>query len=290
MQPLPHWPLILDALLYTVFPALCLAAAVMGAVMFLAGAKHGPLAAALGITAGTALGLWLRDSLTLIAGDSSWNRLLGAALAALWVGRVARQPGLQSCAGWLLRAAASALISWVVIPAETRLSVDWLAPAFAIIVFALWALLEQLAAEPPDGAVPFCLAATFLTAGAVLIHAGSARLMDTSVVVASALAGIGAVAWWRRVDAGGAIPAAAVLLPGFLLMGQQETFSDVPWYAFALPALAPLLLAEALPLSQWQGTRLQILRMLLMLFLMLLPLAAAVYLAQEAGPLDFGEP
>ena len=73
-------------------------------------------------------------------------------------------------------------------------------------------------------------------------------------------------------------------------MGQQETFSDVPWYTFALPALAPLLLAEALPLSHWQGTRLHVLRMLLMSLLMLLPLAAAMYLALDAGPLDFGEP
>ena len=113
--------------------------------------------------------------------------------------------------------------------------------------------------------------------------------MNASIVVAAALSGIALVAWAGRADAGGAVPAAAVMLPGLLLMGQQETFSDVPWYAFALLALAPLLLAEVLPLSDWQTSRPQRIRFLLMMLVLLIPLVAALLLAHLASPLDFAE-
>ena len=201
---MPPWPLILDALLYTVLPALGLAAAVTGVVVLLGGerGKHGPLVRLLGPRRARACArLYLRESLTLIAQAASpWNRLPWAALAALWVGRVARQPGLQAGAGWLLRAAAAVLISWIIIPADTRHESDWLAPAFAATVFALWAILVApgCRAVADVSAVPTCLAIVLLTAGAVLVHAGTARLMEATVVLASALAGIGAIAWWAR--------------------------------------------------------------------------------------------
>jgi hypothetical protein len=182
----------------------------------------------------------------------------------------------------------SVATAWMVIPPATRVEFDWLMPAFALIVFALWVVLGQLAANPPDGSVPFLLAVAFLAAGIVVIHAGSARIMNAAIVISSAFAGVAAVAWWRRADASGAIPAAAVMLPGLLLIAQQETFSEIPWYAFVIPAAAPLLLAEAWPMSQWQGFRLKLVRFLLMLLTVLVPLAAAVYLASEAaGPLEY---
>jgi hypothetical protein len=286
MPPLSE---ILDVLLYAVLPALVVAAVVMAAVVMLGGAARAPLAAALGVGAAAALGLWLREGLELISSASPWNRLPPAALAALWVGRIARLPDLQPSAGCWLRAATAIGIAWLVIPAETRSEIDWLAPAFAAVVFAQWVLLERLAARVPDGSVPLCLALALLAAGAVLIHANSARLMNAAIVLASAFAGIAAVSWWRRVDAGGAVPAAGVLLPGLLLMGKQETVSEIPWNAFALPALAPLLLAEALPLAGWQGSRWQRVRFLLMVLVVLIPLAAAIYIAREAAPLDFGD-
>jgi hypothetical protein len=286
---MPPLSLIVEVLRYAVFPALAVAAVVMAAVVLLCGPKQAPLGAALGLSAAVALGLWLREALTLVPGDSAWNRLPWAALAALWVGRVARLPDMQPAPGWLLRAGTAGLIALVVIPAGLRQEIDWLMPAFAAVVFAEWAILERLAAEPPDGCVPFCLAVVFLAAGTVVIHASYALLMNVAIVLASALTGLALVAWWLRADASGAIPAAAVMLPGLSLLGQQETktFSDVPWYAFALPALAPLLLAEALPLSHWQGKRQRLLRFLLMLLLLLVPLATAILLAHQAGPLDF---
>lgn len=304
-----------DMLLYAQLPALGMAAAVMAAVVLLCGTKQAPLAAALGLTAGAALGLCLRDAVrltgsdipwselpsallglclreapALVSGDSSWNYLPWTALAALWVGRMLRLLDVQPIVDWSLRAALALVIAWVVIPLNTRRELDWLAPAFAALVLALWALLERLATELPDGSVPFCLALVFCNVGMVLIYAHSNRLMEVALVLGCALAGIAAVAWWRQADTSGAMPAAAVMLPGLLLVGQQSTFNEMPWYTFALPAVAPLLLAEVLALKEWQTTRLRLARWLLMVALILIPLAVACYLADQAeGPLEIPE-
>ena len=282
---MPPVSMIVETLLSAVLPAFAVAAIVMVAVHVIGGPKRGEGAVVLGLLGGAGLGLWLNDGLAPIAGDSAWNRLPWAALAAVWLGRVARFPEINPSAGWLLRAATALAIAWLVVPAEARKDADWLAPAFAALVFALWFILEHVAAQASNGSVLICLAVVFFGAAGVIIHAGWASLMNAALVMAAAFAGIGLVAWLRRVDTGSAAAAAAVLLPGYLLMGQQQTISDVPWPAFALPALAPLLLAEALPFSRAKTNRTGRARFVFMLILVLVPLAIALYLAQKASPL-----
>jgi hypothetical protein len=295
-----------DLLLWAVLPALVGAGVLTAALQLLGCAKQGPAAAALGLITGTVLGQWLRaaspmisvDSpwpalsvlgyaLTLTGGESTWNRLPWAVLAALAVERLARCLDTRTEDGWFLRGAASIGIAWWVIPEAARDEYLWLAPAFAALVFTHWILLERLAAQPPDGSVLLCLALAFIAAGVVLLHARIARLMEASIVCAAALGGIGLVALWLRADASGAIPAAAVLLPGFLLMGTLETsVEELPWYVFALPALAPLLLAASWPLRRWEGFSGKLARLALMLILVLIPLAAACVVAHLKAPLD----
>src|SRR5207244_1600074 len=93
------------------------------------------LAAALGLAAGVAVGLWRRDALTLISPDESpWNRLSVAALGAMIVGLVTRLPPALLPApeegrrpartvalvlGWLIRLATIVAIAWWVIPPKT---------------------------------------------------------------------------------------------------------------------------------------------------------------------------
>lgn len=275
-------------LLFGILPALGVAALLMAAIALLFRGKQPALAAALALIAGAGLGYWLRDTLRLTNDDSDWNRLPWAALGALWVGRVARFPELQPSAGWILRAATSIAIAWLVMPLPTRTEFTWLAPAFAATVLGLWALLERLSAEPPDGSVPFCVALAFVAAGAVLLHAGIGRSMEACIMLAAALTGIAIASWCCNADPGGAMPAVAVLLPGMLLMGQRESaVEELAWYIYVLPAFAPFLLAEMLPTSQWQTIRLRLARFLLMLILILIPLATALYLAEAAAPLDF---
>lgn len=283
MPELPPLNLLLDVLLFAVLPALVVAAGVTFAVGRLAGEKHGPFGAALGLAAGTALGFWLRDSLTWMPGDSSWNRLPWLALAGLWLARSARLADLTLIEGWLLRAALTAGCAWLVIPSATRAEFAWLMPAFALVVLAAWFVLELPAAQPPGGGVPFALSLSFFAASVLLIHAGSARLTDVATVLSAALAGVAAVAWWRGTDASSVAPAVALLLPGVLLTGQQETFSEVPWTAFALAAGAPLMLAPTFFLRDWKPIGIR----LVQLGLALIPLGIAIFLAAQTGPLQF---
>ena len=275
-------------------PALVAAIVVMAVLEWLGGPKQAPAAAALGLIAGVVLGLWsysaaplfsteetspllagLRGALNLVNGDSSWNRMPWAVLAAVCTERLARALDTHTNDGWLLRGATAVGIAWWLIPEPAREEFVWLAPSFAAVVFLEWELLARLAAEPPDGSVLVCLALAFLTAGILLVNAGISRSMEASVMCASALVGVALVAWLRRADTSGAIPAAAVLLPGLLLMGQQETSEPVPWSAFAAAALGPLMLAGAWPVRRWPA----IPRHLVCLVLVLIPLIAAVLLA-----------
>ena len=130
---------------------------------------------ALGLVLGVSLGLWLRDALALMPGESTWNNLPWAALGAMWVGLAATTAELHRYAIWFLRGATVAATAWFVIPPQTNADIFWLAPIFAAVILALWFILEPLTAEPPGGAVLFALALAFLAAGAVLIHASSAR-------------------------------------------------------------------------------------------------------------------
>jgi hypothetical protein len=320
---MPPLQMIVDVLLYAVLPAALTAAVVMAIVALAGGRKLAPLGAALGLAGGVVVGRGVQDlerflanpqpeggepfhflhGLRLMPGDSPWNHLPWAALAALLVGLLARLPRLPAGVAWSLRwAAAVVLVSWV-LPARLPAETWWVTPALTLVIVAQWALLEHLAATPPGGSVPLALALTAFGAGGVLIYASMAQLMDTAVALGAALAGIAAVSWLGRVDGGGAVPGAAVLLPGLLLMGQQEMSSEppVPWLSFALAAGAPFLLALTLlpPLRAWQaarhgkageapgrlswaGIRLGLVRVALLV----LPLGGAVALAHiVAGPL-----
>jgi hypothetical protein len=275
-----------ELFLFAVVPSFAIASVVMAVTVLGLGAKQSGLGAAVGLAAGVGVTLWYHSLLALVPGEHSWNRLTWLALAALWIGRLARMPEMQPHAGWPLRGAMALATAWLVLPISLRAELDWLAPVFAAVIFVLWTLLERLCEETPGGTVPFLLALTALVAGGVLIHASIKSYLDVTVMLAAALAGLGVVAAWRRVDIAGAVPAFAVLLPGLLLMGQQNTsVENLSWYVFALPVLAPLLLVETLPLKHWSCRRLFLVRLLLTL----IPLAAALALAHVQAPLGLGE-
>jgi hypothetical protein len=307
MQSLPPpWSAIVPTVLYMVLPALAAAAIMMAAVGRIGGSKQAPSGAALSLMVGAFVGVWLRDALplvvdggspkaflsvlpdvlTLVSGESSWNRLPWAVLSALCLGLVAHLADAYSGDGWLLRGGVAIAIAWALIPEDLRERLVWLAPAFAMVVWAEWVILDRIAAQPASFSVALSLTLSLLAAAGVLIHAGTARLMDATLVQACAIAGVLLVACCRRVDVGGAIPALAVALPGLLLMGQlTQAEEKMHWAAFALPACAPLLLVATMPVTHWPKLRLHLVR----LALVLIPLAFALYLAHEAAPLDFGE-
>ena len=63
---------------------------------------------------------------------------------------------------------------------------------------------------------------------------------QAAISFGAALFAISLVALFCKVDIGGALPGIALLLPSVLLVAATETYSEVPWYAFALAGLPPL--------------------------------------------------
>jgi hypothetical protein len=254
----------------------------MAGIEWLGGAKQRSAGAALAVIAGAGLGWWLNGVLTVAGPDSSWNRLPWAALIALVIGRVANLADVQFSDGWLVRAAVSAAVAWWVVPEADSAELPWLIPALATTIWLLWILLDKLTNQPASGSVSAAVILALLTAGGVLVFAGTKRLMDVDVILASAIAGIALVAWLRGFGINGAIPAAAVILPSLLLMGQRTTFAEFHWCVFLLPALAPLLLAITLPFKDWPRLRLHAAR----IALILIPLGVAGALVLSSASLS----
>jgi hypothetical protein len=148
-----------------------------------------------------------------------------------------------------------------------------------------WGVLSLLATQLPGATLPLGAALSFFAAAAILIHAHTARMTDVATFIASAFVGLSAVAWWARSDCGVAMPAAAVMLPGLLLSGHYETFSEVPRTSFLIAGIAPAapMLCLAPPFAQLRPS----VRRLLFFVLLLLPAAAAVALTMQAESLSF---
>jgi hypothetical protein len=308
MPPLPPAHLVFETLQFVVLPAALAAAAVFAVILLAGGSRWAAPGAALALAAGAGLGNWYRPALPWTSEQPEWrwlpvlngqltlpapvwksegpvwHWLLWMGLAALLVGLLTRVPYVPAVVRWLVRAAAAGLAAWLLVPEDLREETAWYVAAFAAVVFVEWALLEYLGESTPGGVIPLGLALTFFAGAAVLIHAGTARFTDVATFLSASLFGI-AVAARQRADAGAVAPGVAVLLPGLLLMGQNTTFSKVPLTSFVLVALAPLALLPTLlpPVRRWEGIRLK----LLQLTLILIPLVVAVVLAMQAETLEY---
>lgn len=282
---MPPADLILDVLLYAVLPATVAAAVVLTGTLFVSGGRAAAAGAVLAFVGGVAVGNVLRGVFPLRPGQASWEWLPCAALAALAVELLARLPGIPVAVGWLVRGSAAGLAAWLLVPADLAAGAWWALPAFAGTVLGEWWILDRLDRRAPTGWVPLLLVLALGAGATVLIHAHSARLTDAATLAAAAVFGIATVAWWWRAESGGTVPGVAVLLPGLLLAGQSETFSEVPVWSFVLVALAPLAAGPAL-LPVWNRLPTRCLRAL-EAALMLLPLVTAVILAVRAESLAF---
>lgn len=306
---MPPLELILPVLGYVVAPALLTAALVFGLSLRLFGVRTANYGAVAGFCAaclvancvGEPLLPWLPDKL-------GWQCLLWVATLAMLIGLAARRT-IESRLGLALVAVLTAgHAAWILVPTGMQTDPPWASsaralathlnsevferltnivavPVFALVVFIEWEVLQRLAKIRPGGAVPLATALAFLGAATVLIHAHSARMTDIATVCAMALVGLAIVAWPMRTDVGAVMPAAAVMLPGLLLGGYYETYSQVPWLSFALVGIAPLflLLYLASPLVRLAAP----LGTIVLMIILLAPMAVAVGLAMHAEPLQF---
>ncbi|MGL4554882.1 MAG: hypothetical protein ACRC33_27255 [Gemmataceae bacterium] len=295
---MPPWSEVQDALLRVVLPAAGAAASVFLLIRLLGRERLTPLAAAAALAAGVVAGVWCREPAPLLPeggllaalGNSLERPPAGAdvprpyfwltwsVLAALLVDVLARLPRVPPSAGWAARALVAACAPRRRGGDDLRNERPWLPWALAASSLALWAVGHELGRGRRGGLVPLVYAAAFAAAGVVLLHAHTARLTDLALIPAFALFAVAAAAALLPGDAGAAA-AAAVYLPGLMLIGQQGTFSDVPTAAFALAGLSPLA-ALPVPLRGWKGAAAQV-------GLPLLVAAAAVALAMRAESVEF---
>src|ERR1041385_5008408 len=168
MVPISH---ILDAITHLILPAFVAALAGTTATS-LAGPKQGPAAIVLGLASGAGVGMGLNHTLPTPPGAPTLNLLPWAAGAALVVGRLAHSADVLFADGWLVRGGASLAVAYGIISATARNGWVWITPAFAILVFALWEMIERLASLPGSFSLGVCLAASHFIAGAVLLFAG----------------------------------------------------------------------------------------------------------------------
>jgi hypothetical protein len=282
---LPPAKLVQDALLETVLPPFAAAAVVLAVVVGALGRRAAAAGAALAVVAGWAAGNYVRGVVPWQpdARRVEWLPWLAAAAAGAWL--LTRVPRLRAGVGWAMWGAVVAVAVVKVLPAEYLKVPWWAVPAFVLATSAAGPGLAHLSRRDPGAGVPLLAALALFAAAAVLIHAGSAQLMDAATVAGAALLGVAAVALVAKVDAGGALPAAGVFLTGLLVAGFHETYGEVPASSFALPAVAPLAAAAVLipPLSRLTGWRLR----LVQFTLVLVPLAVAVGRAAAAEPLNF---
>ncbi|MFO0842452.1 MAG: hypothetical protein U0797_08665 [Gemmataceae bacterium] len=304
---------VLDAALKLLLPAL--AASLVGALLLgrLGGARLLPIAAALAVAAGMLAGNALRGVFPWRVDHerpltfADWRAGLEASLEVRpmtegeeaipppptyywlpWLAALAMAvelalvPAANSGPGWAARAVVALLAGRLFTLPGARGELPWLPWCLGVVILLHWGVAVGLARRWKDGLVPAAQAACFAAAGVVILHAHSARLADAAMLFGMALLGPALAAFVWRGDASVAAAAGVVVLPGLVLMGQQETFSEVPLSSFALAGLAPLALAVALvpALARQVGWMRWVLAAL-----PLVPAAAAVLLAAWAESL-----
>jgi hypothetical protein len=286
LPPLPPAKEVWDALLHAVLPAFLTATVVAAIVRLVGGKRLSILAGAAAMAVGCGVGSYTPGVFPLefdTPPSSKW--LLWVALAALVDGVLARVVGTPFIVRWRLRVIGAVAAALLLTPAELRL-IRWFMPAFAAVIVAEWAVVEELCRRQPGGWTPLCLSVAFLGAAPVELYTHIASFTDMASIFAAAAGGVALVAWLLRMDAGGIAGGAAVLLPGLLLAGKAESYSDVPWDSFVLAALAPLALTLALlpPVARLP----RVAGRLVQLLLVIVPIVVAVARAMQYETLDFG--
>lgn len=203
------------------------------------------------------------------------------------VGLLCRLPFVPSRAVLVIWTVTALFAARLLTPAFLRMDAPWLSWALGLVILLESAVLSELTRRWHDCTVAAGLAICFGAASMVLLQAHSARMMEMAMFFVPAFISIILVAWKLRGDIGGAVPAAAVFLPSVLLIGKQETFSEVPMSAFLLSALAPLALAPMvlpalLKLDGWK-------RWLPAIVLPAIPAAIAVILAMQVESAEANE-
>jgi hypothetical protein len=237
----PPIELIVDLLLHLVLPAIAGSAIAAWLTARLLPERWRHLGVAGALAAGLLIGNWMRGSpLPLIPDGTGWPWLLPMALVLLFAAGTA-QASLQNRKALPVVYAAMVMLAAFCLVPRDQWSPAWLL-GFACLAFANTVLLDRHAQQKPHWLSPIAWAGVFLGAAAVLVYSHSARLADAALLLAAALAGVGVVTARLAIDARAAGLTVGIYLPGLMLSGYSDTYSEVPWMSFGLMAGAPVVL------------------------------------------------
>jgi|GEM_PF-3515791 len=286
---MPPWELVVDLLLQLVLPAAVASCIVLVLVARFCSPRWWDLGVAAAAFAGLTAGNWQTVPLPYLPlwNDTGWPWLLPLAIALL------ASSGLTSALAWprpasigICTLAGAAVSACFLVPGELR-AVPWWMLGFGSLAFVNVAMLERMAQRFPGPLTPLVWAVTlFGGAAGVLLYSHSARLSNGATLFASALLGMAAVTYFKPLPLRAVGLAVGAFLPGLMISGYSDTFSEVPWQSFALAAAAPLslgllLLPAVHRLANWQQVAAAFL-------LPLIPNAIAVALAIAAEGWELG--
>jgi hypothetical protein len=285
MPALPPPALVWEAVREMLLPAMITSAVVLAVWLNVVGLRAASTGSALALVAGFAVTNAIRGALPFALDKTNGlHRVLWAAVPPLLLGQLAQAPRMPVWFGLVLRAGGAGLATWILAPPREidSLPAAWLPWAFAGLVLASCLITEQSTYHSLGSDGVWCFVLTSFAAAVLLLHASFARGADAALMLGAALFGVVSVSSWLRADVRGAIPAAAVLVPGLLLVGKTDTFSEVPLISYVLVAMAPVVLLPTLApfLRRFAGIWLLSLRMMLVLSLVV----PAVVLAIRAVP------
>jgi len=194
--------------------------------------------------------------------DNHWHWLPFAMLLPLITGPVSQAKGVSGFESILLSVLVAAVAGWWLVP-------DWeaLDPSRAThlivwgaLVVVLIGVTEPLSRRFSGTIFGLVLFITMTFAAAVLALSGILRFAQMAGAGAGALAGLALACRFGSEEAN-SLPGLAggfvLLCCGSLLIGQVNSFSDIPLASYLLVPLAPtsLWLFVRGPLSRWEGTK-----------------------------------
>ncbi len=293
LASLPPWPLIEEVLRTLVVPTLTVALVVVAIVCALTQSGHlRRLGAALALMGGLVAGNHFHPLLDWWPAPflRGWRVLLpvisGVIVAATLLAMI--PPRIHWSLSLGLRLLVATLSSWLLLEA--------LAPLTEISTFGILLagvvlngeVTRWIGSRFPEGAALLVLTMVWGGASAVvLIFAHSARFSDLAVLLTASICGVGLGALRWKLDLTFLMAVPCIFLPCLLLAGAANTYSEVPFSAFAVVAMAPVALLLLL-LPQIQRLPRRVL-MVVAVAVLIIPCAVGVAMAARVESLDYGE-
>ena len=185
-----------------------------------------------------------------------WSWLPWLALVAAFVGPIAINSGIGALERVVLGAIFSLAAGWFLVPINESLRVAYVV-GFAGIMVVHWNLLDRLTQKASGMPLWSALAATSVSAAALVAYAFSVKNGSIGAVATAAMVGGGLSAIWKQefTIVRGMVASSCVVLCGILLAARL--YEALTYLTIALLLISPLMLwlFEFGPLSRLQGVR-----------------------------------